>query len=141
MNFDKKGEEPVIEELKAVYVEAGQAIIIPPFYGHCSINAGNTHLIFSNIAVVSCPLFYEPIKQKHGLGYYLVDRDGKQELARNGNYRKIPEIAPVSPKQNPSMGIEFGKSVYQEFVKSPKKFDFLLKPAPYLDEILLMTAG
>jgi glucose-6-phosphate isomerase len=139
-NFEKAGEEPIIEELKAVYVETGQAIIIPPFYGHCSINAGNSPLIFSNLAVVSCPVFYEPVKQKHGMSIFLVIQNGKQELFLNKNYKDVPEIISVLPKQNLELGIEFGKPVYHEFIKNPEKFDFLLNPAPYLTDILLMSA-
>jgi glucose-6-phosphate isomerase len=141
MNFEREDEEPVIEELKAVYVETGQAVIIPPFYGHCSINAGNIPLIFSNLAVVDTPVFYEPVKKKHGMSIFLVDHGEKQELVLNKNYKEVPGIIPIAPKQNTKLGIEFGKPIYQEFLKYPEKFDFLPNPAPYLAEILPMLAG
>ena len=130
-NFDRENEEPVIEDLKAVFVEAGQAIIIPPFYGHCSINVGNGPMAFSNIAVVSCPMHYEPLQKKHGLSVYVLKDNNKISFVPNKNYIGVPEINHVIPKENPELGVIFGKPVYGVFIKSPEKFDFLLNPSKY----------
>jgi glucose-6-phosphate isomerase, archaeal len=137
-NFDHDDEEPVIEDLKAVFVEAGQAIIIPPYYGHCSINVGNGPMVFSNIAVISCPLLYEPIQRKHGLSEYVLKNGGKTVFVPNTNYQNIPMIHTVFPKENPSLGIKFGKPVYESFINSPEKFNFLLNPAMYESEMAQM---
>ncbi len=134
-NFDKDGEEPVIEDLKAVLVEAGQAIIIPPFYGHCSINAGEGPMIFSNIAVVSCPLHYEPIIQRHGLSNYVLKENGSPQFIQNTHYRNVPPVQVVKPKENPDLGITFGEPIYGSFIHNPEKFDFLLHPALYEKDI------
>jgi glucose-6-phosphate isomerase, archaeal len=130
-NFDRENEEPVIEELKAVFVEAGQAIIIPPFYGHCSINVGDGPMAFSNIAVVACPLHYEPVKTKHGLSEYVLKGDNGLTFIPNKNYQTVPEINKIVPRENPELGITFSKPVYQAFIKTPDKFDFLLNPSKY----------
>lgn len=137
-NFDRSEEEPKIDEVKAVFVEAGEAIIIPPFYGHCSINVGHEPLIFSNIAVVSCPLFYEPIREKKGLASYVLENDNSINFLRNPNYDNSPEIKSIKPNENPKLGINFRNSVYQEFIREPEKFRFLLDPQPYLDELRSM---
>ncbi len=137
-NFDNPDEEIEIGEIKAVRVKAGQAIIIPPFWGHCSINGGTDALVFSNIAVVSCPLHYEPIKNKHGLGLYALRNNGEIQLVKNQSYKSVPDFKVVTPLENSDLGIEFGKPVYQEFIKSPEKFDFLLHPDRYLDAMEAM---
>jgi glucose-6-phosphate isomerase len=134
-NFDKPDEEPVIEDLKAVFVDAGQAIIIPPFYGHCSINVGDGPMVFSNIAVVSCPLHYEPIQQKHGLSIYVLKEGDRRDLVHNPYYKSVPSVKPVTPTANADLGITFGQSVYKSFIQSPDKFDFLLHPARYENDI------
>jgi len=139
-NFDRADQEPVIEDLKAVFVEAGQAIIIPPFYGHCSVNVGEGPMVFSNIAVISCPLHYEPIQQKHGLSTYVLKDHQTLVFAPNSNYQKVPAINKIYPKDNPALGISFGHPVYEAFVKAPQKFDFLLNPAPYLSAINKMLS-
>jgi glucose-6-phosphate isomerase, archaeal len=137
-NFDKEYEEPVIEDLKAVIVDAGQAVIIPPFYGHCSVNVGSGSLAFSNIAVVSCPLHYEPIQKKHGLSVYALRDKDELALIPNPHYLDIPAVNSIRPQENTALGITFGKPVYEAFIRDPQKFDFLLNPAPYESEILRM---
>jgi glucose-6-phosphate isomerase, archaeal len=139
-NFDRENEEPFVEDLKAVFVEAGQAIIIPPFYGHCSINVGEGPMVFSNIAVISCPLHYEPIKKKHGLSNYVLKTGQEPEFVLNANYKQVPQITKVIPKENPVLGITFGKPVYEAFISAPQKFDFLLNPAKYEHDMNTMLA-
>lgn len=138
-NFDKEEEEPKVEEIKAVHVRAGQAIIIPPFYGHCSVNVGESVLYFSNIAVVSCPMHYAPMKRKHGLGYYALEHDTELKFAVNPYYAQVPKLQLVEPSDCPELGITFGKPVYQEFVSHPEKFEFLRNPKPFMNQILEMT--
>ena len=137
MNFDRE-EEPVIDDLKAVFVEAGQAIIIPPFYGHCSINAGTGPLVFSNIAVVSCPIHYEPIRRKHGLAVYAQREGDVVNLIPNPYYQHVPTPQRVLPKENPALGITFGRPVYESFLQDSEKFEFLIHPAAYESEMRLM---
>jgi glucose-6-phosphate isomerase len=131
-NFDKENEVPIIEDLKAVFVEENQVIIVPPFYGHCSINVGDGPMVFSNIAVVSCPLHYEPIKRRHGLSVYVLKDRGKVSFVSNLNYQSVPEVKFISPKDNPALGITFGEPVYDTFIEKPEKFDFLLNPGRYI---------
>ncbi len=133
-NFDKE-EQPQIEWVKAVRVNAGEAIIIPPFCAHCSINTLDEPSMFSNIAVVSCPMCYAPVKQRHGLSYFAVEDAGKIKYVQNPNYADLPPIAEVRPAQCAELGITFGKPCYAEFVAAPEKYDFLLNPGPYMDKI------
>jgi glucose-6-phosphate isomerase len=114
-------------------------IIIPPGFGHCSVNSGEGPLLFSNIAVVSCPLYYQPIKDKHGLSVYLLRTDKGISYVKNPSYKALPAVKRVEPKADSALGITFGKPVYGEFIKAPDKFDFLLHPEKYLDAMDAMT--
>ncbi len=140
VNFDQN-EEPVICDRRAVFVEAGQAIIIPPLYGHCSINVGEGPMVFSNIAVVSCPLHYDIIKAKHGLSIYaLKNEDCSITLESNTHYQNVSNIRRYYPLEDSSLGIRSSGSVYHEFVNSPEKFEYLLHPQDYEKRILNMYA-
>lgn len=141
MNFSQE-EEPVISDLKAVYVQKGQMIIIPPFYGHCSINAGDGPLVFSNLAVVSCPLYYKPIEAKHGLSLYACrEGNGEITLIPNPCYNHVPEPSIVHPGQNEKLGIQFGHSVYHAFTSFPDTFDYLNHPEDHIDQIESLLAS
>lgn len=138
LNFDKD-EEPVIEDLRVVRVKEGQAVIIPPYYGHCSINPSDEVSMFSNLAVVSCPLHYEPIQKKHGLAAYAIKDGDTFNLVPNENYRQLTPAKLVKPVENPSLGIVFGAPCYHTFIAQPEKYDFLLHPDSYMETINNMT--
>ncbi|WP_072524585.1 glucose-6-phosphate isomerase family protein [Clostridium sp. Marseille-P3244] len=129
----------VIDEIRIVHAKEGESVIIPPFYGHCSINPTEGISMFSNIAVVSCPLFYEPIQKKGGLAVYVTKNDGQFCLRQNSRYDNLPAAEIVRPRENKKLGIEFGTPCYQNFVKNPEKYDFLLHPEKYIAEMEEMT--
>ena len=129
------GGEPHFADLRAVHVKAGEAIIIPPFYGHGSINPTEGMSLFSNIAVVACGLHYEPIQEKQGLAGYVL-RDGASfQVVPNPRYTSIGQIPVIRPKEDPSLGITFGKPCYPTFIENPALYDYLLHPEPYVERI------
>ncbi len=134
MNFDHE-EEPVIVRIRVIHAKAGQSVIIPPFYGHGSINVTEETAMFSNLAVVSCPLLYEPIRAKHGLSVYIMKDRASYQVIPNKNYLYAPEAKVIEPVENKELGIEFGVSCYRNFINHPEKYDFLLHPSPYVESI------
>ena len=140
-SFDR-ADGGVIDDVRAVHVKAGQSIIVPPFCGHGSINPTNGVSAFSNIAVVSCPLSYDPIAQRHGLAAYIMEGEcqGRKFLpVANPNYDNLPAIHIADPVENPDLGIEFGVPCYRNFIEHPEKYDFLLHPERYQAEMDAMT--
>ena len=131
-----------ITQLQAVHVKAGQAMIVPSHCGHGSINPTDTVSAFSNIAVASCPIEYEPVKAHHGLGVYILrgSEKGKTfQLLRNENYDALPEAEIAVPQENPDLGIDFGIPCYRLFKREPERYDFLGNPEKYMDRIDGMT--
>lgn len=54
-DFAAAPQELVVDDLIVAVVKEGQSIIVPPNYGHCSINIGDGPLVFSNLA-------YKPVR-------------------------------------------------------------------------------
>lgn len=127
-----------VEDIIVVKVKAGQAIIIPPNYGHCSINGGEGDLIFSNLAYTPCTVDYNPVKYYHGLGVYVGFKDNRYLIKPNTNYKKLPKIKFAEVKENPRLGITFNKSVYQSYIENPISFEFLGNVDKYTEEIMCM---
>lgn len=123
------------EYVKAVRVKAGQAVVIPPFCGHASVNTGEGAGIFGNIAVAGCRNFYEPVREKHGLSYYILRENEKIGYRKNERYGDLPKLEITAPLEDEGMGIVFGKPVYCEFVKTPEKFEYLRRPEKYMDRM------
>lgn len=134
-------ENPVgakIEDVIIVTVHEGQTLIVPPNYGHCSVNIGQGPLVFSNEAYQPCPVIYDSVRAHCGMAYYLFkDTKGKVDVKKNLNYKnEIPEPRFASVHENPSLGIDFSKGAYLNFKNHPERFDYLPHPDPYIDKIM-----
>ena len=118
-----------------VITEAGDKVVMPPNYGHVSMNVGDKPAIEMDIQKRDNPnqSNYSLFKEKIG-GALVRTSDGLKE---NINY-KINSIKIVRPLEKPDWGITKGKLLYDSFVESPEKFEWLIKPQNYifnLDEL------
>lgn len=138
-NFEDTNYENLkVDDIIVVKVQAGQAIIIPPNYGHCSINGGDGDLIFSNLAYTPCTVDYAPVRYYHGLGVYVGYENGKLTVKKNDNYTKLPDLKFAEVKENKQLGIVFNKPIYKSYREHPEAFDFLGNVEKYTDEIMNM---
>ena len=125
-----------IEDIILVTVPEGKTLLVPPGYGHCSVNIGEGPLVFSNLAYVPCPLHYEPVKYYHGMSWYAFrDRNGVA-LKQNTRYGEIPSPRYASVLENAELGVIRGCPIYQSFKKNPAAFAFLENPDGYVDRIM-----
>lgn len=117
----------------AVRVEAGTGdkVLIPPNYGHITINAGKETLVMGNLVERAFSSEYEAYKEKRG-GIYYETTDGWVE---NKKYLHHPPLRTVAPKLVPAFGLE-AAPLYSSFLKAPEKFEWLRKPEPFLKELL-----
>jgi len=138
-NFDAENPADVkVDDIILATVHEGETIIIPPNYGHNSINIGEGPLVFSNLAYVPCPVNYDPVRHFHGMGYYVKKKDGVPYCEVNGRYAALPAPKFATVRENEHLGIKFGLPVYESYQKNPEAFDFLKNPDPYVDEIMGM---
>ncbi|MCU0628942.1 MAG: glucose-6-phosphate isomerase [Methanoregulaceae archaeon] len=64
-------------------------VIIPPGYGHVSINAGDSDLIMANIVSTAFESEYDEYEKKRGAAYYEL-ADGS--LIKNPAYSNVPDL-------------------------------------------------
>jgi glucose-6-phosphate isomerase len=121
---DKKGKVEAI----LVQAEAGDKIVVPPGYGHISINIGNGVAVSSNLQKRDLPAKadYDFYQRHEGGAFYRTDRG----LDANTKY-KISSLRIVKPKEKPEFGLTRDKPLYTSFLENPEKFDFLLRPQNY----------
>ncbi|MBS7270761.1 MAG: glucose-6-phosphate isomerase, partial [Candidatus Freyarchaeota archaeon] len=101
-------------------VKAGEAILIPPGYGHVTVNSGGDILVMGNLVSDSFqPLYDDYIKNK-GAAYYLLT-DGS--LVPNPCYNSPPAPRVLSKK------FPISKDLYSDFTSCPSCFDFLNRPS------------
>ena len=137
-NFDTDSNDIEIKDVILAKVHAGETIIVPPNYGHCSVNIGEGPLVFSNLAYKPCPVKYDAVKNYHGMCYYVVRKNGEILYLKNKSYKNLPEVKHATVRENPSLGIRFGLPVYHSFLKNPDAFGFLGNPGKDLETVMNM---
>ncbi len=104
-------------------------IVIPPGYGHITINPSDEPLKMANLVSSRFSSEYDKIKEQRGGAYFeLVGGD----FVENKNYAQLPELRILEPKSLDRFGISSDKSLYS-FVDNLEVFSFLNSPADYRD--------
>jgi glucose-6-phosphate isomerase len=113
----------------AVLVKAGKGdkIIMPPNYGHVTINPGRKELKMSNLVSGKFSSVYQPYKDKHGGAYYELQKG----FVGNTNYGKMPELRVVEAKNVPELGLKKSEEIYSLVRKDITKLGFLNRPQDY----------
>ena len=109
-------------------------VIIPPNYGHITINPGKNTLIMANFVSSEFSSIYEPIKEKGG-GAYFELTDGR--LIRNENYGRIPDIRIMDAHEISNLNIleEIANNNLYDAINSPDILRFLNMPFRYRDRL------
>ncbi len=120
-----------VTDVIMVKARAGDKVIMPPGYGHITINPGPGTLVMANLISPSFSSLYGPIKEKGG-GAYFEHKDGI--FIKNERYGKLPELRVLNARKINGMG----DNLYRLFIESPVMFEFINKPE--LTSDILITA-
>jgi glucose-6-phosphate isomerase len=112
-------------EVVIVEAEKGDKVVVPPGYGHISVNVGESPAISSNIQKRDLPATadYDTYKKNHGGALYRID--GGWE---NNNSYKVKSIKRVKPKDLSGWGLLKNKSLYNSVTSAPETFKYLTVP-------------
>jgi len=122
----QKPDNDRIAEVILVKAEQGDKVIIPPGYGHITINASNRVLKMANWVAQDFESTYEPVKEKGGAAYFIL-KDG---FVKNPAYSDVPEIRILKPASLKEAGLSKNKEMYG-LVRDIRKLEFLVKPQEY----------
>lgn len=124
------------KEIKDVYVieaEAGEKAIIPSGFGHLAINIGKDDLVLANW-VGTGNYDYNLFKDLRGGCYYVLVENGEIEFRKNANYKFVPELKKLRPKDAPELGVKKGEDFpIWDLKNSPQKLDWLINQEKYKD--------
>jgi glucose-6-phosphate isomerase len=112
----------------------GDLVIVPPLYGHVTINSGSTDLVMANIVSSVFNSEYAEYELKRGAAYYELS-DGK--IIRNPAYDRIPKLRRKVAgrlrrmKSLPAVSLYgmIGNDIL-EFLNFPEKYPSLFKGLP-----------
>lgn len=113
-----------VKDVVLIEASAGDKALIPPGYGHITINPSDEDLKMANWVDRSFDSIYEDILELEGGAYY--ELVGGQ-FVKNSSYKRVPELRQAEPAEIPKLGIESGKEMYG-LVEEPEKLEFLIEP-------------
>ena len=121
----------------------GQKVIVPPEFGHITINLGAKPLVIANIFADNVGSDYDFFKKHHGDAYYITKPENRNlrraagffNIEKNKSYKKIGKLKIGTPEEIPRLGIYFKKPLYDSFVKNPGNFEFLTNPKKFIEKL------
>lgn len=116
-----------LSELIVIEARAGDVVLIPPEFGHVTINASDEELLMSNWVADTFASDYGTILENRGFAYYLT----KTGLAANPLYKQgdapLPRVSFMTPGDHPEFGLFCGEDMYG-LIRTPEKLAFLRTP-------------
>lgn len=112
-----------VEDFVVVKAKAGDIVLVPPGYGHITINSSDKILKMANWVCSDFSSMYEPIKEYSGGAYYLLE----EGYVPNPKYTNVPAIRYLKPTDPSLIGLAKGEDMYN-LVNDLNKLDFLKNP-------------
>ncbi len=104
--MQKKITDETIEDVYAVHAKKGDVVVIPPNYGHITINpSANQELTMANWVASACKSDYAPFEKLVG-GCWLYTTEG---WIKNENYSQVPPLRNEEPIKEVPKDLEFLK--------------------------------
>ncbi len=105
--IQKINDKDELEDLYAVKTNEKESVIVPPGYGHITINPGKKELKMSNWVCKDFKSEYEKIEEKKGGAYYYT----KNGWIKNKNYKKLPKLKFKKPLKSIPSDLSFLKGI------------------------------
>jgi len=121
----------IIKEVYLVSANKGEKAIIPSDFGSISINPTKEKAVLSNWMCTESISSYELNKKFQGMCYYILkNKNGEIIYEKNPNYKEVPSLIELKPKELPEYGITFDKPLLS-LKETPEKLEFLKDPEKY----------
>lgn len=119
--------EDNVPDVVVITARKGDLVLVPPGYGHVTINASDTTLEMANWVCRDFSSVYEPIKRLSGASYFLL----KEGFVKNPLYRNIPSIRYLKPLPSDELGLSSEENMY-DLVHEIEKLRFLVSPQDFM---------
>jgi len=120
-----------LSDVVAVYAGAGDKVLVPPNYGHITINRSNKTLKMANFVARNFSSLYDPFREKGG-GAYFFTKDGWIKNDRCPEAAKLRRVEAPDSSGLRKLGLTTSREMYP-LLKDPGLLDYLTKPEEHLD--------
>ena len=115
-----------VSDVIVVHAGAGDKVIIPPGYGHVTINSSNKTLKMANWVCRDFSSIYDFFREKGGASYFMLE----EGFIPNPKYENLPEIRFLKPTNYSEVGLWKNKEMYG-LVKQLDMLEYLIRPDGY----------
>lgn len=117
-----------VTDAVAIAAGPGDRLLVPPGYGHITVNTGLDWLVLTNIVDATFASVYEPIKAKRGGAYYVIRDGGAVTTVPNEQYDAPAPLRERTAPQWPELGIAPGRPLYTDAVADPDRYRYVTRP-------------
>jgi len=121
-----------LSDVVLIKANAGDRVIIPPSYGHVTINPGNSRLSMANLVSTAFSSDYREYETMQGAAYYEL-ADGS--LIKNPRYSRIPPLRRLDAKKMAMRCPLCPASLYSMVGSYGEGLVFLNRPEDYIREL------
>jgi glucose-6-phosphate isomerase len=125
-----------ITDVVLVIAHEGEIVLVPPNYGHITINPTEQTLKMANWVSTKVESLYEPFEQMGGGAYFELvtsplpspfTERARVRLVPNVRYGALPPVRVERAREYPQLGLRHGRPIY-ELIKNPEILRFLSFP-------------
>lgn len=113
-------------DVVVVYASAGDKVLVPPDYGHVTINRSNKTLKMANFVARDFSSLYEPYREMGGAAYFFT-KDGWIKNERCGKTGELRRVEAPDNKRLKSLGLTRSREIYP-LLREPDALDYLTNP-------------
>jgi len=125
----QKNDGSKIVDVVLIKAKKGDSVLIPPGYGHITINPSNSVLKMADWVCRSFESEYSAYREKKGAAYFEVEGS---KLIANKNYESLPEARFFKPTNYDDFGLRKGKDIYH-LIEGLSVLDYLKNPAKHMN--------
>ena len=128
----ERGNPAALEEIYVIEAGPGEKAVIPPGFGHLTVNAFAEPCVVANVSFDGLTNEYELFRQHRGGGYWIVEGPTKDTIAfePNPGYLRIPGLSKLRPREVPELGLLRAKPLYT-LLRDLEKLRFLIQPEEF----------
>lgn len=126
--LQKVGPDASLADVELVVAGPGDVVVVPPGYGHVTINADAEPLVMANLVEREFVSVYEPYVRRRGGAYYILAADGGPAFVPNRQYGEVPALRVTRAAEHPIRPARAGIPIYRRFLDDPGAFHFLVRP-------------
>lgn len=120
-----------MSDVVAVHAVAGDKVLVPPGYGHVTINRSNQTLKMANLVGRSFVSIYEPYRRNAGAAFFFTNegwiRNERCERAGELRIREAPDARRLA-----KLGLHRGREMYPR-IREAGALEYLTLPHEHMD--------